>query len=117
MKDWAQIRWLRRAEGVSISAIAPRMGISATSRAIARTGVPDDEARMIVARRTRIDSCRPRRTIRPSRCPSSSVKRRARTGSAIACVINPVKVHGHRTIDRFAASLPEAELVALSVDK
>jgi len=57
---------------------------AATSRAIARTGVPDDEARMIVARRTRIDSCRPRRTIRPSRCPSSSVKRRARTGSAIA---------------------------------
>jgi len=28
VKDWAQIRWLRRAEGVSISAIAPRMGIS-----------------------------------------------------------------------------------------
>jgi len=28
VKDWAQIRWLRRAEGVSISAIARRMGIS-----------------------------------------------------------------------------------------
>jgi len=36
---------------------------AATSRAIADTGVPDDEARMIVARRIRIGFPRPRRTI------------------------------------------------------
>jgi hypothetical protein len=38
---------------------------------------------MIAARRTRIDSCLPRRVIRSRRRPSSSVSRRARTGSAI----------------------------------
>jgi len=57
---------------------------AATSRAIAGTVVPDADAMMINARRTRTDSCLPRRTIWTSRCPSSSVKRRARTGSAIA---------------------------------
>lgn len=38
---------------------------------------------MIRARRTRTDSCLPRRTIRCSLCPSSSVNRLALTGSAI----------------------------------
>jgi hypothetical protein len=37
---------------------------------MADTGVPDDEARMIVARRTRIGFPRPRRTIWVNRCPS-----------------------------------------------
>jgi hypothetical protein len=36
---------------------------AATSPAIAETGVPDDDARIIVARRTRIDPPLPRRTI------------------------------------------------------
>jgi hypothetical protein len=36
---------------------------AATSRAIAGTGVPDADARIIVARRTRIGLPRPRRTI------------------------------------------------------
>src|SRR4249919_110343 len=36
---------------------------AATSRAIAGAGVPDADAMMIIARRTRIDSCLPRRTI------------------------------------------------------
>nr|WP_246121992.1 hypothetical protein [Actinoallomurus bryophytorum] len=40
---------------------------AATSRAIAGTGVPDAEAMIIIARRTRIDSCLPRRTIWVSR--------------------------------------------------
>jgi hypothetical protein len=35
---------------------------AATRRAIAVTGVPDEDARMIVARRTRIGLPRPRRT-------------------------------------------------------
>ena len=39
---------------------------AATSRAIAGTGVPADEARIIVARRTRIEAPLPRRTIRVS---------------------------------------------------
>jgi hypothetical protein len=56
---------------------------AATSRAIAGTGVPDADAMMINARRTRIESCLPRRTICCNRRPSSSVSRRARTGSAI----------------------------------
>jgi hypothetical protein len=43
---------------------------AATSRAIAGTGVPDADAMMIIARRTRIDPCLPRRTICCSRCPS-----------------------------------------------
>jgi len=34
-----------------------------TSRAIAGAGVPDADAMMIIARRTRIDSCLARRTI------------------------------------------------------
>ncbi|OLL89274.1 hypothetical protein Ae406Ps2_6481 [Pseudonocardia sp. Ae406_Ps2] len=56
---------------------------AATRRAIAGTGVPDDDAMMIDARRTRIGFPRPRRTIRVSRRPSSSVSRRALTGPAI----------------------------------
>ena len=57
---------------------------AATSRAIAGTGVPDADAMMINARRTRTESsCLPRRTICCSRRPSSSVRRRARTGSAM----------------------------------
>jgi hypothetical protein len=36
---------------------------AATSRAIAGTGVPDADAMMIVARRTRTELPRPRRTI------------------------------------------------------
>ena len=43
---------------------------AATSRAIAGTRVPDAEAMMIIARRTRIDPCLPRRTICCSRLPS-----------------------------------------------
>src|SRR5271154_6134221 len=43
---------------------------AAASRAIAGTGVPDADAMMIIARRTRTDSCLPRRTICSSRCPS-----------------------------------------------
>jgi hypothetical protein len=43
---------------------------AATSRAIALTGVPDADAMMIIARRTRTDSCLPRRTICCSRLPS-----------------------------------------------
>ena len=43
---------------------------AATSRAIAGTGVPDADAMMIIARRTRIGFPRPRRTICCSRCPS-----------------------------------------------
>nr|WP_238598341.1 hypothetical protein [Saccharothrix sp. ALI-22-I] len=35
---------------------------AATSRAIGGAGVPDDEARMIIARRIRIVPCLPRRT-------------------------------------------------------
>ncbi|MEV7046491.1 hypothetical protein [Amycolatopsis sp. NPDC051061] len=45
--------------------------------AITGTGDPDAEAMMIVARRTRIDSCLPRRVIRSSVRTSSSVNRRA----------------------------------------
>jgi hypothetical protein len=56
---------------------------AATSRAIAATVVPEADAMMIVARRTRIEPCLPRRTIACNRWPSSSVSRRARTGSAI----------------------------------
>lgn len=48
-----------------------------------RHGVPDADAMMINAWRTRTDSCSPRRTICCSFCPSSSVNRRALTGSAI----------------------------------
>ena len=55
-----------------------------TSRAIAATVVPLAEAMMINARRTRIEPCLPRRTIRCSVCPSASVSRRTLTGSAIA---------------------------------
>jgi hypothetical protein len=55
-----------------------------TSRAIAGTVVPLADAMTINARRTRIEPCLPRRTIRCSVCPSSSLSRRARTGSAIA---------------------------------
>ena len=40
---------------------------AATSRAIATTCVPDAEAMMIIARRTRTDPCLPRRTICSSR--------------------------------------------------
>ena len=40
---------------------------AATSRAIADTGVPDAEAMIMVARRTRIELPRPRRTIWVSR--------------------------------------------------
>jgi lambda repressor-like predicted transcriptional regulator len=43
---------------------------AATSRAIAGTSVPDADAMMIIARRTRTGSCLPRRTICSSRCPS-----------------------------------------------
>jgi hypothetical protein len=43
---------------------------AATSRAIALTGVPDADAMMINARRTRIDPCFPRRTICCRRRPS-----------------------------------------------
>ena len=42
----------------------------AASRAIAGTSVPDADAMMIIARRTRTDPCLPRRTICCSRCPS-----------------------------------------------
>jgi hypothetical protein len=42
----------------------------ATSRAIAGTSVPDADAMMIIARRTRTDPCFPRRTICSSRRPS-----------------------------------------------
>ena len=56
---------------------------AATSRAIAGTGVPDDDAMMIIARRTRIEPCLPRRTIWVNRWPSSSESLRALTGSAI----------------------------------
>jgi hypothetical protein len=52
--------------------ITPRTVSSsaATSRAIALTGVPDADAMMIIARRTRTDPCLPRRTICCSRLPS-----------------------------------------------
>jgi hypothetical protein len=40
---------------------------AATSRAIAVTGVPDADAMMIIARRTRTEPCLPRRTICVSR--------------------------------------------------
>jgi hypothetical protein len=43
---------------------------AATSRAIAGTSVPEDDAMMIIARRTRTDPCLPRRTICCSRWPS-----------------------------------------------
>jgi hypothetical protein len=43
---------------------------AATSRAIAGTGVPDADAMVISARRTRIDPCLLRRTICCSRLPS-----------------------------------------------
>jgi hypothetical protein len=43
---------------------------AATSRAIAGTSVPDADAMMIIARRTRTDPCFPRRTICSSRRPS-----------------------------------------------
>jgi hypothetical protein len=43
---------------------------AATSRAIAATGVPDADARIMVARRTRIELPRPRRTIWVSVWPS-----------------------------------------------
>src|SRR3954453_15684759 len=62
---------------------------AATSRAIAGTGVPDADAMMIRARRTRTDPCLPRRTICCSRRPSSSDRRRARTGSAITTPLSP----------------------------
>ena len=108
--------------------ITSRTGPSsaATSRAIAGTSVPDADATMIIARRTRTDPCFPRRTICSSRRPSSSVSRRARTGSAItppatrphhkiecpithrAVSVDPVNVRGQRT------SLPSAHLVSAS---
>jgi hypothetical protein len=56
---------------------------AATSFAIAETGVPDDDAITIMARRVRIVPCLPRRTIWVNRRPSSSVSLRALTGSAI----------------------------------
>jgi len=56
--------------------------LSAATSAIAGTGVPDDEARIIVARRTRIELPLPRRTIWVSRWPSASLSRLALTGSA-----------------------------------
>jgi Clp amino terminal domain, pathogenicity island component len=59
VRAWAALRWRRT---VSSSA--------ATSRAIAGTGVPDADAIMIIARRTRTEPCFPRRTICCSRCPS-----------------------------------------------
>ena len=43
--------------------------LSAASRAIAGTSVPDADAMMIIARRTRTDPCFPRRTICSSRRP------------------------------------------------
>jgi hypothetical protein len=43
---------------------------AATNRAIAGTSVPDADAMMIIARRTRTDPCFPRRTICSSRRPS-----------------------------------------------
>ena len=43
---------------------------AATSRAIAGTSVPDADAMMIIARRTRTDPCFPRRTICSSSRPS-----------------------------------------------
>jgi hypothetical protein len=47
--------------------IPDRVLVAATSRAIADTGVADADAMMINARRTRIDSPLPRRTICCSR--------------------------------------------------
>jgi hypothetical protein len=43
---------------------------AAANRAIAGTSVPDADAMMIIARRTRTDPCFPRRTICSSRRPS-----------------------------------------------
>jgi len=43
---------------------------ASTSHAIAGTSVPDADAMMIIARRTRTDPCLPRRTICCRRCPS-----------------------------------------------
>ncbi|MGH3816016.1 MAG: hypothetical protein ACRDUV_26805 [Pseudonocardiaceae bacterium] len=51
---------------------------AATSRAIATTGVPLAETMMINARRTRTDSCPPRRTICCNRRPCTSDNHRAR---------------------------------------
>ena len=47
--------------------VAPAAPAAATSRAIAGTSVPDADAMMIIARRTRTDPCFPRRTICSSR--------------------------------------------------
>ncbi len=68
-------------------------GSAATSRAIAGTGVPDEDARMINPRRYRMASARPRRRTRRSRnWPSSSVNRRARTGLDMTHLDPPRKI-------------------------
>src|SRR6266511_4228215 len=110
---------------------------AATRRAIAGTGVPLADAMIIIARRTRIVPCFPRRTICNNRRPSSSVNRRARTGPAMtlahlsiaitryrawpclqpACgnppgvSPNPANVHGHPT------SLLHIELASCTVTR
>jgi hypothetical protein len=62
----------REATGAMLPWITSRTVSSsaADNCAIAATGVPLAEAMMISARRTRIDSCRPRRTSRCRVCPS-----------------------------------------------
>ena len=59
----------RPAEGHTDADMA-RAHASLFRQAIAGAGVPDADATMIIARRTRIDPCLPRRTICCSRCPS-----------------------------------------------
>jgi hypothetical protein len=53
-----------------VNHVAHGVLIRSDQSAITDTGVPEAEARIMVARRTRIEFPRPRRTICVSRCPS-----------------------------------------------
>jgi hypothetical protein len=58
--------------------LAYRSGSAATKAAIAGAVLPEADARIIIARRTRIVPCLPRRTIRTSVRPSSPAEVRCR---------------------------------------
>jgi hypothetical protein len=63
---------------------------AARVRPIAGTVAPDEDVRMIIARRAWIVSGPPRRAIRNRRWPSVSVSRRARTALVVAdLTLNP----------------------------
>jgi hypothetical protein len=75
--------WSNYARTVSSSA--------ATNRAIAGTSVPDADAMMIIARRTRTDPCFPRRTICSSRRPSCYRVRGAPGRARLRTAVDRVK--------------------------